>query len=64
MDAKTEELLTAARQLLSASIEDYGEPDEWPDDESVADGKDFHSAVKFGHLRRLRAALERFSENA
>lgn len=60
MDAKTEELLTAARQLLAASLEDYGDPSEWPDDESVAAGKDFHSAVKFGHLRRLQTALERF----
>lgn len=62
MDAKTEELLLASRSLLDASIEDYGEPDEWPDDESVAAGKDHESAVKFGHIRRLREAIARFDK--
>lgn len=62
MDAKTEELLLASKDLLAASIDDYGEPDEWPDDESIAAGKDHKSAVKFGHIRRLREAIARFDK--
>lgn len=60
MDSKVEELIIASRQLLAAYIDDYGNPSEWPDDESVADGLDFHSEVKFGQLRRLQDALKRF----
>lgn len=57
MDAKTAELMLRARELLSVSISEYGDPDEWSDDEAVACGSDGNSAITFGHLARLKKAL-------
>ena len=44
----------ALESLTGASIEDFGEPGDYPDDEQVAYPE---SAVTFGHLRKALAAL-------
>lgn len=51
-------LIDAAASLLLASLADYGEPEGYAEDEGVAAGADGDSAVTFGHLRRLRGALD------
>lgn len=57
---RTEELLMAARQLLAASFQDYGDLSKWPDDASVTSDRGYDSAIKFGHLRRLQASIDKF----
>jgi hypothetical protein len=50
-------VVTAARELLEACLADFGEPDDWPDNEAVSSGDGGDSAVKFGMLRNLHTAL-------
>lgn len=52
------DLLEALKELLSACDEDFGIPGEHDgDDEAVGASLECEMALKFGHLRRARAAI-------
>lgn len=57
------ELLEAAKEALAAAVEDFGDPDDDPEDEGAVggglkeDGSPDPMAITFRHMRRLRTAI-------